>query len=454
MRYREINFDGLVGPTHNYAGLSLGNIASQANRDAVSNPRKAALQGLEKAMALASRGFPQAILPPQERPSIRALRDWGIRGSTDSDVLANAAAQAPQLLAAASSASSMWTANACTMTPSIDAGDQRAHFTPANLSSKLHRSIEAPFTFRLLKAVFSDEERFAVHPPLGGGAAMSDEGAANHTRFCPNLASKGLHLFVYGRHAFAHLAAEPRRFPARQTRESFESIARHHGIPGEQQVFLQQSPEAIDAGVFHNDVISVGNRDVFLCHEDAFLDQESALGGLQSAFRKLSGKPLQLITVTRDRLSLQDAVGSYLFNSQLLTLPKGRQLLVAPAECSANPRVAGFLRDCLGDKANPIDEVLYFDLRESMRNGGGPACLRQRIVLNAGELRHLKGRVLLDEALHEDLRKWIKKHYRERLTAADLADPRLLEESRRALDELTSILHLPPLYDFQRAKNP
>ncbi|MEX0324785.1 MAG: N-succinylarginine dihydrolase [Puniceicoccaceae bacterium] len=454
MRYREVNFDGLVGPTHNYAGLSLGNVASQENKDAVSNPRKAALQGLEKAKALADRGFPQAILPPQERPAIGALLDWGIKGTSDADVLSNAATQAPQLLAASASASSMWTANACTMTPSIDSGDERTHFTPANLSSKLHRSIEAPFTCRLLKAIFADEDRFVVHPPLGGGVAMADEGAANHTRFCPGLSSKGLHLFVYGRHAFTHLATEPKRYPARQTRESFESIARHHEIPDEQQIFLQQSPEAIDAGVFHNDVISVGNRDVFLCHEDAFLDQEAAIRDLQAAFQALSGDPLRLIQVPREQVSLQDAVGSYLFNSQLLTLGEGCQLLVAPSESSANSQVAGFLQHCLEDKDNPIEEVLYFDLRESMRNGGGPACLRQRVVLNAGELRHLKGRVLLDDSLYTELKDWIETHYREKLAPADLADPQLLEESRRALDALTGILHLPSLYDFQGAKNP
>ncbi len=44
----EINFDGIVGPSHNYAGLSLGNLASARNAGAVSRPRDAALQGLAK----------------------------------------------------------------------------------------------------------------------------------------------------------------------------------------------------------------------------------------------------------------------------------------------------------------------------------------------------------------------------------------------------------------------
>jgi succinylarginine dihydrolase len=451
MRYTEINFDGLVGPTHNFAGLSIGNVASTANSGADSNPRAAALQGLEKAKALADKGFAQAILPPHERPSIKELRRWGMRGSSDPEILSMAAREAPELLAAAASASSMWTANACTMTPSIDAQDERAHFTPANLSSKLHRSIEAGFTHRVLESIFHDEDRFAIHPPLAGGAAMSDEGAANHTRFCGSPDGPGLHLFVYGKRFLDASSPGPSRFPARQTRESFEAIARNHGIPPNQVLLLQQSPEAIDGGVFHNDVISVGNGNVFMVHEDAFLHQREALKKLSDACADLgNGDELKIIEVTRDRVSLGDAVETYLFNSQLLSLEDGRQLLVAPAECRDNKRVAAFLESSLEDTGNPLDEILYFDLKESMRNGGGPACLRQRVVLNAGEQRHLRGRILLDESLYTDLRDWIERHYRDCLHPDDLLDPALLEESRRALDELTQLLHLPALYDFQK----
>jgi succinylarginine dihydrolase len=450
MRYTEINFDGLVGPTHNYAGLSIGNVASVSHKGDASNPRAAALQGLEKAWALASRGYAQAILPPHERPAISALRSWGISGKTDADVLATAARQSPALLAAATSASAMWTANACTMTPSADAADERAHFTPANLSSKLHRSLEPAFTKAVLEAVFADEERFAVHDPLAGGDGMADEGAANHTRFCPPGSTEGLHLFVFGRSALDPSIQKPHRFPARQTRESFEAIARIHGLAPERQLHLQQSTEAIDAGVFHNDVISVGNGDAFLYHEKAFQAGEQAIGELQEAYQALGTGDLQLVPVPEAAVSLTDAIGSYLFNSQLLPLEAGGHLLVAPGECLENSHVKGFLQACLEDSGNPIQEVLHFDLRESMRNGGGPACLRQRVVLSANEQRHIRGRVLLDETLYGDLRAWIEKHYRESLTPAELADPRLLEESRTALDELTRLLHLPAIYPFQR----
>lgn len=365
-------------------------------------------------------------------------------------MLATAGRDAPTLLAAAASASAMWTANACTMTPSADSGDERAHFTPANLSSKLHRSIEPAFTKAVLEAIFADEERFAVHDPLPGGDAMADEGAANHTRFCTAGMGAGLHLFVHGRSAFDPLLPKPVRYPARQTRESFEAIARIHGISPQQQVHLQQSTEAIDAGVFHNDVISVGNGDVFLVHEKAFQAGEAAIAELQTAYRALGGGELRLVAVPEAAVSLADAVGSYLFNSQLLPIKNGGHLLVAPAECRDNPRVAAFLEACVSDAGNPLTEMLHFDLRESMRNGGGPACLRQRVVLSANEQRHLRGRVLLDEALYTDLKAWITRHYRESLTPADLVDPKLLEESRIALDDLSALLHLPSVYPFQR----
>lgn len=455
MHYRELNLDGLVGPTHNYAGLSTGNVASMANRGAVSNPRAAALQGLAKAKALADRGVLQGILPPHPRPDIVALRAWGFHGADDACVLTEAARHGPALLAAASSASAMWTANACTVTPSCDSADGRLHFSPANLSSKLHRSLEAPFTQRVLAAIFPDPERFVVHPALPGGDAMADEGAANHTRFWVDPAGPGLHLFVYGRSALDPVAPPQGRFPARQTREACEAIARRHGLPSSQACFLQQSQQAIDAGVFHNDVIAVGQGDFLLYHEKAFapLDEESSrspIDLLQHAFHSLTGRSLRCHCVRESELSLTDAVGSYLFNSQLLERDSGGLLMVVPQDCWDAPASRAVLEGFLADPEHPVREVIPFQLRESMCNGGGPACLRQRVPVNATELRHLTGRVLLDGSLYADLTNWVNKHYRDELRPSDLADPNLLDESRRALDELTGILHLPGLYSFQR----
>ena len=141
----EMNFDGLVGPTHNYGGLSYGNVASQSNSQAASNPKEAAKQGLAKMKALMDMGFKQGVLAPQERPDVAALRRLGFTGS-DVEVIQRAAREAMPLLVASCSASSMWTANACTVSPSADTADGRVHFTAANLNCKFHRSIEHPTT--------------------------------------------------------------------------------------------------------------------------------------------------------------------------------------------------------------------------------------------------------------------------------------------------------------------
>ncbi|MFO7725890.1 MAG: N-succinylarginine dihydrolase [Oceanipulchritudo sp.] len=449
MNYREINFDGLVGPTHNYAGLSHGNLASESSQARLSNPRSAALQGLRKAQTLAARGFPQGILPPHERPSIESLESWGFTGPDRSSVLRQAARGDPLLLAAASSASAMWTANACTMAPSCDTSDGRAHFTPANLSANLHRSIEAPFTLRLLQSVFSDSSHFAVHPPLPGGESMADEGAANHNRLA-GPSGNGLHLFVYGRSALHPQVQRPGRFPARQSLESVQALARLHRLDPAGVLFLRQSPNAIDAGVFHNDVISVGHADTFICHQEAFAGGRTDLDLLSMAFARFAGSPLRLIEVPASRVSLRETVRTYLFNSQLLSLPGGRLLLVTPRECGESPTVAPLLKEWLADPRNPVDEVLSVDLRESMRNGGGPACLRQRIILSDEEIAAMKGRLLLDDTLFQELDRWIRKYYRSELRPADLADPHLHEESCQALEALTRILQLPPLYPFQQ----
>src|SRR5437899_5715297 len=180
---REFNFDGLVGPSHNYAGLSFGNVASFSNVKSASNPKLAALQGLAKMRALAARGFAQAVLPPQDRPNFKLLRSLGFGGS-DADVIARAFKEAPVILSCAYSASPMWTANAATVSPSADTADGRVHFTAANLNSKLHRAIEHPTTRRVLKGMFTDEKRFAVHEALPAQMHFGDKGATTPTRFC------------------------------------------------------------------------------------------------------------------------------------------------------------------------------------------------------------------------------------------------------------------------------
>ncbi|WP_386079451.1 N-succinylarginine dihydrolase [Vreelandella sp. F11] len=440
---QEVNFDGLVGPTHNYSGLAVGNVASMSHGGLVSNPKEGALQGLLKMKSLMDAGYAQGVLPPQQRPDIGALRDLGFSGS-NSEVLARAAKEAPQLLRAVCSASSMWTANAGTITPSIDALDSRVHFTPANLQSSFHRYLEPQTTGHVLQAIFRDEQHFAHHPVLPATPAFSDEGAANHTRLCGEYGEPGVHLFVYGRQAFGGERA-PQRYPARQTLEASQAVARQHGLTEAQTVFAQQHPDAIDAGVFHNDVIAVGNGPVLLYHEMAFLDEEGTLDELRA---KMS-TPLIPVRVPLEAVSMEDAVASYLFNSQLLTNPDGTMTLVVPGECQEREAVWSTIQNHLLAGNNPISEVIVKDVKQSMRNGGGPACLRLRVVLTDAERAALTGRVLLTDALYDDLTAWVNRYYRDWLAPDDLADPLLAEESLTALDELTQLLKIGSVYPFQ-----
>lgn len=445
----ELNLDGIVGPTHNYAGLSLGNVASSRNQGAVSHPRHAARQGLQKMAAIAELGIPQGCLPPHERPHLPTLRALGFTGS-DEAVLERVAREAPDLLACSSSASAMWTANAATVTPSIDAGDGRVHLTPANLRSMFHRSIEPPTTTRVLRAIFSNPERFEVHEPLPSTGTFGDEGAANHTRVTASTSSggevPGVHLFVYGVSNDAS-APRPTRFPARQDLAASQAIARRHGLRADRTIFVQQDPNAIDAGVFHNDVIAVGNGSLLLAHEHAFV---GGIAPVESTLRRLLGDAFVVAVVQADELSVADAVRTYLFNSQLLTLPDGSMALVAPHECEQDARARAVIDRLIADPSNPLSRALFLDVRESMRNGGGPACLRLRVPLTEVELACISTGVHLTPERHELLGTWVDRHYPEKLEPADLADPRLLRSSRDALDELTRLLGLGPVYDFQR----
>lgn len=447
---REFNFDGLVGPSHNYAGLSFGNVASFNNVKNVSNPKEAALQGLAKMRALAARGFAQALLPPQCRPNFRLLRSVGFSGS-DAEVIGRAFKAAPEILSCAYSASPMWTANAATVSPSADTADGRAHLTIANLNSKLHRSYEHAQTERTLRAIFKDSSHFAVHGALPSTPAFGDEGAANHARLCADHGSAAVEMFVYGRVEFNAMAPAPQRFPARQTLEASQAVARLHGLKDTHTVFIQQDPTVIDQGVFHNDVISVGNGNVLFYHQQAFIDESAALTSLRRAMDTV-GADFQPVRVDAARVSVADAVSSYLFNSQLLTKQNGKMALVVPQECQENQAIWRYLEDLIAS-GGPIDELINFDLRQSMRNGGGPACLRLRVALTDAESRAMHQGVVMTEKLYGQLVQWVEKHYRDRLAPADLADPALALETQSALDDLETILQLPELYSLQKTES-
>jgi succinylarginine dihydrolase len=428
----EINFDGIVGPTHHYGGLSPGNLASMAHAERPSNPKQAALQGLAKMKFLADIGVPQAVLPPHERPDVFALRRLGF-GGTDARVL-EAAGRFPMLLSAYSSASAMWAANAATVSPSADCADGRVHFTPANLATQFHRSLEAATTSAVLKAIFPAESAFVHHPPLPASPMFFDEGAANHMRLARSHGEAGEEIFVFGRRFAGGDRSLPMRFPARQSAEAAEAIARLHQLRTDKVRFVQQNPEAIDAGAFHNDVVAVAHLNVILYHERAFRDFTPAAS--------------RCVKVSEAEVPLADAVASYLFNSQIVSLPDGSMALIAPTDAQENPRSRDFLAGLPG-RGTSIRQVHFVDVRQSMDNGGGPACLRLRVALNARERSLVNPAVFLTNELFAAIAAWIHRHYRDRLTVADLADPKLLDETRQALDELSGLLKLGSVYQFQ-----
>jgi succinylarginine dihydrolase len=441
--YIEANFDGIVGPTHNYSGLSVGNNASSSNANLVSNPKQAALQGLNKMKFLHDLGLVQGIIPPQERPDLMILRQLGFSGS-DIQVLNKVAKQNPVLLKSCYSASSMWTANSATVSPSRDSQDGKIHFTTANLNHLFHRSLESQTTKSLLGAIFPDDRYFTHHNSLPSNRHFGDEGAANHMRICNDYGEKSKQVFVYGHDTFSRTV----RKSARQTLAASQAIARLHRLDTNQTFFLQQNSQAIKHGAFHNDVIATSNKNVMLFHELAFENTNHFFDKLL----KSSGNnfPFYRLEVKSNKLPIKAAIESYLFNSQIISLPDGKMAIVAPSECEENKSIIEYL-DNLLEQDNPIKQKYYMDIRQSMQNGGGPACLRLRVVMNRNELAAVNSQCILSDSIYRQLKSWINKHYRDRLGYNDIRDHQLLNESRAALDELTQILGLPSVYSFQKS---
>jgi succinylarginine dihydrolase len=416
----EINFDGLVGPSHNYAGLSLGNLASANNAGEVSYPRAAALQGLGKMRHNLGLGLTQGLFAPLPRPNPVLLKALGLDNFDESD-----AAQR-RLRAAAWSASSMWTANAATVSPAPDTADGRCHLTAANLVTMPHRSQEWPDTVRQLRLAFGDSAAFAVHdavPPCFG-----DEGAANHMRMCASHDAPGLEIFVYGTTGGA--------FPARQHEQASRAVARVHGLRPERCLFVEQSPEAIAAGAFHNDVVAVANERVLFTHEQAFADPEGTYAAIREKLPEA-----EIVVVPASVVSLGDAIRSYLFNAQLLTLPSGEMGLVIPLEAWETPSVRGWLEGHVASNG-PIRKVLPVDVRQSMANGGGPACLRLRVVADPATV---DPRFLLDEAKIARIESVVAVHWPEQIDPADLGRESLAQAVISARSALLDALSLPEL---------
>lgn len=411
MSVTEINFDGLIGPSHNYAGLSLGNLASAHNAGAVSHPRAAALQGIDKMRNTIALGLKQGLLLPQWRPDGEWLASLG------TDV----ASAEPHIRAAALSASSMWAANAATVSPAADTADGRTHLTVANLVTMPHRSHEWPQTLRQLRIAFCDTRHFAVHGPVP--PPFGDEGAANHMRLADRHDARGVEIFVYGR------TSGP--FPARQHVEASKAVARLHRLDPARTLFVQQSTEAIAAGAFHNDVVAVANERILFAHELAFAERDAFYADLRD---RLPG--VEIVEVPAKSVSLDEAIRSYLFNAQLVTLPTGEMALVVPTEAQAVPAVWRWLEQMVASNG-PIRHVIPVDVRQSMANGGGPACLRLRVVADPDTI---DPRFLVDEAKLDGIAAIVRDYWPEEIAASDLTDTRLIAQIEQSW--LTLVDHM------------
>jgi succinylarginine dihydrolase len=417
MPLAEINFDGIVGPSHNYSGLSPGNLASTANKGLVSRPKAAALQGLAKMRHNLALGLPQGVLLPHPRPD----RAWLAALGTSIE-------EAPaSLRPAALSASARWAAIAASVSPAPDCADGRTHLTVANLGRMAHRSHEWPATLAQLRLAFADEGAFAVHPPVP--ATFGDEGAANHMRLAAAHGAPGIEVFVHGRSGGG--------FPARQHLEASRAVARFHGLDLERTLFVGQSEDAIAAGAFHNDVVAVANENVLFAHEKAFEDPR----GFYAELRRLLPEA-EIVEVPDSAVGLADAIRAYLFNAQLVTLPdRGGMGLILPEEAREVPSVWHWLQAMV--KGNgPIRRLFVVDVRESMANGGGPACLRLRVLADPTTI---DPRFLVDEAKLARLAAVIDAHWPERIAPGDLLEPQLwdvMEGARRALNAALDLAEL------------
>jgi succinylarginine dihydrolase len=411
----EINFDGIVGPSHNYAGLSFGNLASTRNAGHVSQPRAAALQGVEKMRSNLQLGLTQGIFLPHPRPNRAWLAELG-----------TSVEQAePALIANALSASAMWAANAATVSPPPDTADGKCHLTVANLRTMPHRSHEWPATLAQLEMAFAGDA-FAVHGPVP--AAFGDEGAANHMRLTSGHGEPGIEIFVYGVSGGA--------FPARQHIEASKALARRHRLDPERTLFAEQSEEAIAAGAFHNDVVAVANERVLFAHEQAFAHKDTLIA---DCARLVPG--FEYVEVPASEVPLADAVSSYLFNAQLVTLPGGETALIVPEEARETTSVWGWLERHLAGNG-PIRQVNVVDVRQSMANGGGPACLRLRVVADPATI---DPRFLVDEDKLDRIAEVIAANWPEEIDRRELRDPDLIRDIEDARMALLNALDLSEL---------
>jgi succinylarginine dihydrolase len=247
-------------------------------------------------------------------------------------------------------------------------------------------------------------------------------------RLAPAHDQPGFEIFVYG------VSGGP--FPARQHLEASKAVARLNRLDPKRTFFAQQSEEAIAAGAFHNDVVAVANERVLLAHEQAFADKGALIAACE---REVSG--FEYVEVPAADVPLADAIRSYLFNAQLVTPPDGQPTLIVPSEARETPTVWRWIeRHVAGN--GPIRRVEVVDVRQSMANGGGPACLRLRVVADPGTI---DPRFLADEPKLDRIAEVIRREWPEQIHHQELQRPALIADIERARAALLDALDLSEL---------
>ena len=437
----EVNFDGLVGPTHHYGGLSFGNLASTEHKHHVSYPKMAALQSLAKMWTIHRLGIRQAFIPPMRRPNVNQIAQLGFAGGLQ-EILSSVYDYSPALLSMMCSASSMWAANIATVSPSCHTKDGKVNITPANLASQFHRYLECPDMTRMLNLIFENKDFFTVHRPVLSQDLFRDDGSANHMYLCEEYGAPGVECFVYSQAKNTQQDINPNYFPARQTQLASEAIIRKNQIKTNYSVLMQQNPIVVDAGVFHNDVIALHSKNILIFHDKAYINF-NINQWIESVSARVPN--LYALCLEESDLNLNQSVKSYFFNSQIVSDDNNKMTLIMPMECQAFPEVQKIVRIIL-EADNAVEAAQYVDCGQSMQNGGGPACARLKVVMSVAAWEAIPDGFKLNEKRYHALKRWVNEYYPDQLTIEDLKNSVVIERGYEALRALEDIILLPDFY--------
>ena len=339
----------------------------------------------------------------------------------------------PKYLSTISSSSFMWMANSATVSPSVDHKDNKLHITPSNLALTPHRSLEINQTQFLFSELFNNTDQFRVHLPSPN--YFRDEGAANHIRFAPSLESKGLHLMVYSCESEQIEKDVTDSFPGRQTKEASKFIIQQQGVSDSQVVFAKQNSDSVQQGIFHNDVISSGHLDLFITHELAFEDTNLVINDLQSKYYALHKENLNVVVIKESMLSIKECVLTYFFNMQIISPNSNDMELILPMECLGNQRIQTVLT-YIQEKEERIKDIHYVQLNESMKNGGGPACLRLRLQLTMPQWTVIPSKFKFNDKLYKDLIEIIQTNYPESFEIENQIETEFIQRLRNTYNLL------------------